>query len=466
MNIKHKVTLAVFLISFQVLRAQEQPWKWQSALDYQPFVLEEDTIAYPPTWERSTKWWEVFGYEKLNELEALALQENYDIKILKNRVAESRAGVKAAASPLFPSLSFNPSFIRQEFSGNRPVGFDVEVPQIRLNTYSLPVDLNYELDIFGRIRNNINAFKYNLQATEASRDNLVLLVSSEVARNFFQLITLDTENAILERTYRTRQDNLEIVEIRYQAGLVNEIDLQRARTELASIEVQLRNNEQLRTEIEIALATLCGQSPSEFLIGETSIKYLPPEIQPEEQERLKQSRPDLVEANFQLLSFEESLKNSRKQLYPTLSLQGSYGYLSGESNDIFESNSRTWLVGGTFSVPIFEGFRRKANLEISRQQLEASRNVLTLRELQANREVENALSNLSRLKEQLVAQQNFQEAAKKAAELSKERYTKGLVTYLEVVDAERIFLDAERLSAQLLGQQLINTVLLIQALGY
>lgn len=465
---RQKIIIAFLLLSFFrcELFAQETGRKWPGPDESPSLVIEEDTIQDPFTGTKfDREWWTVFGYTQLNKLQALALAGNYDIKVLENRVLESKARVQATASALFPSVSFNPSFIRQEFSGTRPVGFDIDVPQIRLNTYSVPIDLNYEVDVFGRISHQTRASRFELEATQASRDDVVLTVTAEVARNYFLLITLDTELDILKRTLNTRQDNLEIVEIRYDAGLVNEIDLQRARTELASIEVQVESNRLQRTEIELVLAILCGQEPQEFRVPETRLTYQPPQVYTDPPATLDQRRPDLLQAAYELQSFEQRLKSARKELYPSLLLQGSFGYLSESTDALLENQSRNWLVGGTVAIPLFDGFRRRANIKIADQQLEAAENRQQQQTLRAQQEVENARSNLARLRQQLIAQQAFQQAARQAAELSKERYTKGLVTYLEVVDAERIYLDAERLSVQLLGRQLITTVTLIQAIG-
>jgi multidrug efflux system outer membrane protein len=279
------------------------------------------------------------------------------------------------------------------------------------------------------------------------------------------LLTLDTENQILARTISSRQENLEIVETRYSAGLTNEIDLQRARTVLSSVGVQLENNQRQRTEIELRLATLSGQSASSFSIENTGIQYLAPVIEPDAPNSLAKNRPDIQAADYTIEAYKKQVESARKNKYPSLYLQGSAGLLTGNSDQLFEGESRNWLVGATLSVPLFEGGRRQAQLAISDHLLQAAVDNLKQQELGANPEVERALSNLSRLNKQLEAQQDFLLAAQKAAELSGQRYRKGLVTYLEVVDAERIVLEAERLSAQLLGQQLISTIDLVVAMG-
>ena len=177
------------------------------------------------------------------------------------------------------------------------------------------------------------------------------------------------------------------------------------------------------------------------------------------------TRPDLKAASYAVEAHKRALKSARKNLYPSLYVTGSTGLLSGEAEQIFDGESRNWLLGATLAVPLFEGGRRQAQININEHQLQRSIGNLKQEELIAYQEVINQRSRLLRLKEQMTSQQEFRAAAQRAADLSHQRYTKGLVTYLEVVDAERIVLEAERLSIQLLGQQLLSTVDLMAAKG-
>ncbi|MEN7549690.1 TolC family protein [Rapidithrix thailandica] len=469
-TIQHIFAIAAVWLFNQTALAQQADsgqWKWQLPKQQTSMTLGEDTLSATPAFgsHENQHWWEIFGYQQLNALTALAISENQNIKIAESKVGIAQEQVKVSKANLYPSVSLNPSFARQEFSANRPMPFDVAAQRVSLNTYSVPLDLRYEVDIWGKAQSNVKASKYHLEASNASQESITLFIASEVAGNYIQLITLDTENKILERTLTTRKENLEIVKTRYSAGLANEIDLQRAKTELSSVAVQLKHNQLRRTEIELALATLAGQNASTFTLEQTGIKYLPPHINPVASGALASNRPDLKVREFSIRAYEEQVKNAKKKLYPSLYLDGSLGLLSGSFDNLFESESRNWLAGVTLSIPLFEGGRRKSQFSISKYQVQAVQEEYKLQELMANEEVERALSNLLRLNEQLVAQQEFLQAAQKAAELSGQRYLKGLVTYLEVVDAERIVLEAERLSAQLLGQQLLSTIRLIVATG-
>ncbi|MEO1050729.1 MAG: efflux transporter outer membrane subunit [Bacteroidota bacterium] len=466
MSKSYRYLVFICLLSTITLKAQTNEWKWKSTINYPEIIIEGDTLAQPPAIATTEDWWAAFGYPELIKLQEEAIKNNFDLKVTENNVNRSKALLKASRASIMPSISLDPSFLRQEFSANRPIGFDAGVlPQIRQNNFSVPLNLSYELDILGKNANTIKASGFDLQSSEAARDDRQLQITSFVAQNFFALLALDTEFTILERTLIIRQDNLDIVTTRFNAGLVNEIDLQRAKTELATVEVQAKGNRQLRAEIELALAVLCGKRPGEFAIDNTLLAYLPPVVQPVSATEASTYRPDLTQFRSDQQAAQHILDNSRKQLYPSLFIRSSFGYVSENAGDLFQGRSRTWLVGGTISIPLFEGFRRRAQLEVSRQELNISENVLEQRLLEVNQEIENILSNIARLNEQLTAQRDFQLAAQQAAIISKQRYTKGLVTYLEVVDAERVVLDAERLSVQLLGQLYTNTVRLIVAMG-
>lgn len=464
---KFVISFLVILYNFNPLPAQEKISA--TGPPYQNPEIRQDTEGNAPTpalpLAASGKWWEVLGYQKLNNLVELALSDNNELDIAESYVDESRARVKLARSSLFPSLHFAPSFFRQEYSINRPMAQESAEGRIRSNTYSLPLDLAYEVDIFGKTKDQVQASEFNLRAASALQQASKLDIASAVARNFVVLVTLDVEERILERTLNARKENLAIIHTRYQAGLANEIDLQRAKTELSSVSVQLKNLQIERREVEVALATLCGQPASSFSIDKLNVTSSVPLINVPDTLSLALRRPDLLAADYSVEAYRKQLGNARKDRYPSLYITGSTGLLAGSHSHLLENDSRNWLVGATLSVPLFEGGKRNAQLAISDHQLQGSISRLNQEKLIAIQEVEREKSTLLRLREQREAQQEFVEAAQRAAGLSHQRYRNGLVTYLEVVDAERIVLEAERLSAQLLGKQLLSTVDLIVAMG-
>jgi multidrug efflux system outer membrane protein len=366
---------------------------------------------------------------------------------------------------MFPSIQFEPSFMRQGLSANRPNPFGGQLDAVTFSTYELPLTLSYELDVFGKNNDRVLANTLISQATEEQRRNVMLQIVSEVAQNYFLILQLDAENDLLQNTLETRRNNLDITSTRHEAGLVSQIDVLRAKTELSSIEVQLKNNSQLRAEIELVLATLSGQDATEFRISHTRIKYLPPAIMFLEKDSLAGLRPDLKAAKLFLESNEKLVRSQKKQLLPSFYLDGAYGYLSGESANLTGDSSENWVVGVSASLPIFQGGKKRSEIQLRKSELEETEELYNQQVLVSYQQVENAYARLKWVHDQLLAQQEFVAAAIDAAQLTRERYRKGLVNYLDVVDADRQVLEAEQLSVQLFGQELVGRVGLIRALG-
>lgn len=422
-----------------------------------------DTLSVPPRQE-AEHWWEIFGYPQLDNLVLQALAENRQLRVGENEVKVMEEQVKLAKSSLYPELAINAAFSRQAFSGNRPVPFDVPVTRITYDTYSLPVDVSYEVDVFGRNVNKVQASKMALLASSATQENSQLQVASAVVQNYIVLLTLDSEAAILHHTLEARKENLDIVQTRYEAGLSSEIDFQRAKSELSSVEIQVSDLQIQRKEAELRLATLTGQPAGTFALESSGVKYYAPLVNVQDNHP-GWSRPDLEASRYQVEAYRKELSSARKNRYPSLYLNGSLGLLSGSYDHLVESDSRAWLVGASLSIPVFQGGRRQALRKVSEYQLKGAEEMLSQNELLAHQEVEQKLADLGRLDEQIEAQQSFLDAAYRAADLSRQRYQKGLVTYLEVVDADRIVLEAERQSVRLLSRQLLSTVDLMVALG-
>lgn len=461
----------IVLAGWFALPAQAQDpvtgWKWQEPpQESVALYIGNDTITENTDPITDVEpWWEAFGYTTLDSLVQKAILNNVDLKIARARVEQARADKQIALAELFPAIRFEPSFVRQEFSANRPNPFGGQLGRATLNTYELPLTLSYELDVFGKNINNVQASSLRSKASEEERKNTLLAVTAEVARNYFLLLQLDAENDLLVHTEKTRQDNLEITSTRYEAGLVSQIDVLRAKTELSSVQVQLKNNRQLRAEIELILATLAGEDASTFQIPHSKVRYLPPSVAFVDKDSLSGSRPDLKAAKLLMEASDKRVSSQWKKLLPSFRLNGSYGYLSGNADNLIEDNGRTWIAGISASLPIFEGGRKRSEIKLKRSELQEARENYNKLTLESYRQVENAYAQLQWAHRQLLAQQEFVAAARDAANLTNERYRKGLVNYIDVVDAERQVLEAERLSVQLFARELTGRVTLIQALG-
>jgi len=254
-------------------------------------------------------------------------------------------------------------------------------------------------------------------------------------------------------------------ETRNQAGLINEVDVTRARTELANVEAELHATTRSRALVEHALAVLCGQPPGNFSVAATASSITPPEVPAGLPAALLQRRPDIVVAEQLLQASSARIGVAKAAFFPTIKLTGTAGLASADLGTFLNWPSKVWSVGPSISVPIFEGGRNRANLKATEARYEQSVASYRGTILNAFRDVEDALSDLSSLSAQSEAVNRALISARDTAALANERYQKGLSSYLDVVDAQRTALQAERQETQLRGQRAISTILLAKALG-
>jgi multidrug efflux system outer membrane protein len=409
-------------------------------------------------------WWEVFGDPALNQLEAQAVRENYELKSAVASVSQARATARVARSELLPSVNLEPSWIRQRYSPNQVPSFG----NITANSFSVPLDLSYEIDLWGRVRRSFESARADAQASLADYYNVLLTLESDVAQNYFGLRALDAEIATVTSTVGLRREQVNLVRSRFEGGIGNELDIARAETELATTEAEAASLAKRRTELENALAILTGVDPSTFrLPANTPSNWnpAPPEIPAGLPAELLERRPDVAEAERSLASANAKIGVAKAAFFPVVTLTASGGYLSGELESVFNWESRVWSIGPSISLPIFAGGRNMANYRRSQAAFEEAVARYRQQVLVAFGDVENSLSGIRHLADESAAQQRAVAQSRRAADLAAQRYRSGIVAYIEVIDANRDALQAERDNAQLAGQRLITTVQLIKALG-
>jgi multidrug efflux system outer membrane protein len=411
-------------------------------------------------------WWEIFSDETLNDLERRATGANQQLKAAVARVEQARATARVARSELMPTLNADPSWTRQRYSPNQNPSFG----NVTASTFSAPLDLSYEIDLWGRVRRGFESARADAQASLASLQNVLLTLHADVAQNYFGIRALDAEIATVDRTVELRHEQVRLVRGRFDGGIGNDLDIARAETELATTEAEAASLARRRAEFENAIAILVGENPSAFKLaasGRTGAPWnpQPPEIPAGLPAGLLERRPDVAEAERQLAAANARIGVAKAAFFPVVRLTGSGGYLSGEVDDLFNWESRVWSIGPSVSLPIFAGGRNQANYR--RSQADYDEAVARFRQqvLVAFGDIENSLSGIRFFADQAAAQQRAVTNARRAADLAGERYRSGIVSYLEVVDADREALQAERGNAQLAGERLVATVRLIKALG-
>ena len=408
-------------------------------------------------------WWEIFGDGKLSELEAQALARNQDLKAAVARVDQSRATARVARSEFLPNLDFDPSFTRQRYSPNQVPSFG----NVTADTFSVPLDLSYEVDLWGRVRRSFESARADAQASLASYYGVMLTLQAEVAENYFGIRALDAEIATVNGTVELRKQQVQLVRSRFDGGVGSDLDVARAETELATTEAEAASLARRRAELENAIAILTGSNPSLFRLAADTNRWNPrlPAIPAGLPGELLERRPDVAEAERQLASANARIGVAKASFFPVLTLTGSGGYVSADVDSLFKWDSRTWSFGPSLSLPIFAGGRNRANYQRSKAAYQEAIAHYRQQVLVAFGEVENSLSGIHHLANEAEAQQRAVSNAQRAADLATDRYRSGIVSYLEVVDASREALQSERADAQLMGQRLIASVQLIKALG-
>jgi hydrophobe/amphiphile efflux-1 (HAE1) family protein/NodT family efflux transporter outer membrane factor (OMF) lipoprotein len=409
-------------------------------------------------------WWEIYADTNLNVLEAQAVQANQQLEAAVARVDQARATARVARSQLMPTLSLDPSFTREGYSPNANPSFG----NITANTFNAPLDLSYEVDLWGRIRRLFQGAHADAQASLADFYNVLLTLQSDVAQNFFALRSLDAEIATVKGTVDLRHEQVRLVRSRLEGGIGSELDVAQAETELASTEAEAASLAHQRDELENAIAILAGENPSSFklaAVDDPNWNPQPPQIPAGLPSNLLERRPDVAQAERKLASANAKIGVAKAAFFPVLTLTGSAGYLSGDLSSLFTWDSRTWSIGPNLSLPIFAGGRNRANYKYSRAAFQESTALYRQQVLIAFGDVENSLSGIYHFAVQAEATQRAVTSARRASELATDRYRSGIVAYIEVVDASRDTLTAERANAQLAGQRLIASVQLIKALG-
>ena len=411
-------------------------------------------------------WWEIFQDETLNELQRRAATNNHNLHAAMARVEQARLTARMSRTELLPNLTFNPSYRRERYSPNQQPSFGA----LTTSTIRVPLDLSYEIDIWGRVRRGLEASRANAQAQLAAFQNVLLTLHGDVAQSYFSLRALDAEIKTVAGTIGLRKEQLKLTRGRFEGGIGNELDVARAETELATVESEFAALARRRVEYENALAILVGEFPSNFKLAALPTDgarwtEVIPEIPAGLPSELLERRPDVAQAERELAAANARIGVAKAAYFPVVTLTGNGGYMSAEFSNIFDWSSRIWSFGPSISLPIFAQARNRANVQRTRAAFEESAAKYRQQVLVAFSDVENALAGIKYLAEQSEAQARAFNSSQRASDLAKQRYESGFSSYLEVIDANRATLAAERTIAQLTAQRLIASIQLVKSLG-
>jgi multidrug efflux system outer membrane protein len=417
-------------------------------------------------------WWQVFSNVELDGLEELALTNNQNLVSLDEQLQQARELVTVARSEYYPQLTAGGTpggdINRERTSVNKPVnGLPAGAPYT-YNTFTAPIYLGWEIDLWGRVRRLSQAAHARYVASADDWQSARLDVAAEVADDFFSLKTLDDQHELIAGTIEAYRHSLELTENLRHGGAVSDLDVAQAATQLHVAEAQLPDIQLRRAQTLHALAIICGQSPVDFFIATNVTQTRSatvPEIPVSLPSDLLEHRPDIAAAERRMAAANADIGVAKAAFFPAITLNGLAGFQSISASSWFDWSSRMWSVGPTIQLPLFTGGLNRANLKISHEAYDEQVADYRQTVLDAFGDVEDQLAAQRLLGEEWYAENEAVVAAKHALEVADNRYRDGLTTYLDVATAQTTALEQESTAVQLRGDRLIAAVNLIKALG-
>jgi multidrug efflux system outer membrane protein len=423
-----------------------------------PDAFQEPTI--PGASIANLKWWELFQDEELIRLIEMALINNKEVAIAMARIEEARATLGFVRADQFPNLDGTAGASR----GNLIPG--AGLPGSINETFVLAGTLSFEVDLWGKLRRSTEAARAELLATVEARNVVTITLIADVASVYLLLLDLDERVNIAQRTMKTRQDSLDIIQARFDKGTVPLIDVNQAQIELADAAAQLASLKRENQRAENLLSVLLGQNPGPVMrTPGKDEKLLPPEIPAGLPSELLERRPDVRQASQQLAAQTARIGVAEALRFPSLSLTGSLGLASTELDDFFSSSNKAWGLSANFLGPIFDAGRNKSRVEAERARTEQLLKNYELIVLRAFQEVEDSLIGISTFRDEALARKRQVTAARSASKLSLARYNGGVTSYLEVLESDRSLFRAELLASSTTRQELVSIINLYKALG-
>jgi outer membrane protein, multidrug efflux system len=417
-------------------------------------------------------WWEVFNDEKLNTLEQWAIGHNRNLYIAFERIQEYRGLVGIAAADFYPQLNLSPLYtntgelLQNYVNPASPLSI-LDLGPFRAHElfYFLPLTLSYEVDLWGKIRDQYAYAKYNWRAQQEDYDAVLLSLTAGVASVYYQMRAMDAQIDLLNRILKTRQKAYEINQDRYEAKIIFYADVALAAEEINSVLLQYNEAVRQRKVLDDQLAVLIGVPASEFCLEHLPLEDLPPCIPAGVPSEILLRRPDLAEAKYITRATHAMVKQAYSLFFPSLVLTSTGGYESPVFKEFLQWISRYWMLGAQANQIVFDGFRTDSNVDVQKARYLESKGEYQQLVLQAFQEVEDALTNIDLYKNEYEDAAAAIQWAEKAYQLYLDRYELGVTYYIDVVNTERDLLNYQVTQNILRGYRYISTIELIKALG-
>lgn len=416
-------------------------------------------------------WWKLFEDESLNALVDRALSGNQDLRVAAARLDQARAQVSVAGSDLYPTLNLTAAAARGKNSANRPLaGYSVPNQSVVQNNFELGPAVNYEADLFGRVRREVEGARATAQQAEADFENTRLVLTAQLATDYFALRELDAEMAVVVHSLDLQRDALGFIASRHDLGFATGLDLaqQQALVDASSTQLELLANQ--RAQYEHAIATLAGTPAPGFAIPAALSTASLPAIPLGLPSDLLQRRPDVASAERSMAAANARIGVAKAAYYPNIELGSSFGepnagWQSSALATLFAAPSRLWSLGLSATQTLFDAGKSRANVRAANADYSAA--VATYRQtvLSAMEEVENGITGLASLDRAVTQADASVKSAQDAVNIATERYKGGVDTYLEMITAQQVLLGNQRQAVQVHGQQFATAVYLVKALG-
>ncbi|MGD0259310.1 MAG: efflux transporter outer membrane subunit [Verrucomicrobiota bacterium] len=421
-------------------------------------------VAQPSDAVIRGKWWEMFNNTQLNALEEQVVVSNQNVAAAFANFLSARALVKEARAQFYPTLAATPAVTRsrQVSLGNQSGSSSGSVT---LTDYSLPLDASWQLDLWGRIRNTVNANTFETQATAADLQNTRLTAQAELAGDFFQLRAQDALTQLFDDTVRAYRESLDLTRIRFETGIASDEDVAQAETQLETAQAQATNLGILRAQLEHAIALLIGKPASAFSIPVEQVSASPPATPFGVPSQLLERRPDIAAAERRVAEANAQIGVAKAAYYPTVTLSASGGFESTAIPSLLNWSSRVWSVGAGLGETLFDAGLRKATVEQFRAAYDGT--VATYRQtvLTAFQQVEDDLATLRILAHQIEQQESAVKSSERYLALAMNRYKLGIDSYLNVITAQTTLLINRQTLVNLRMQQMTASVQLVEAVG-
>jgi NodT family efflux transporter outer membrane factor (OMF) lipoprotein len=408
-------------------------------------------------------WWTLFGDSQLNQLEQQVDVSNENLKSAAARFEQAHSLVRVNQSQKYPTVTAGVQITANRDSSTYALANSKT--SANFGNFALPIDVSYEVDAWGRVRHSIEAAREEAQASAGDLETLRLSYHAELAFDYFELRSADAEQKLLDDTVAAYQKALELTRNRFEGGAAAGSEVAQAETQLESTKTQDADVAVRRAQFEHAIAVLTGKSPADFGLAAQPLNSEPPVIPVGLPSQLLERRPDIASAERRVAEANAQVGIARAAFFPQLLLGAEAGFVGRSITDWLNWPSRFWAVGPSVLQTVFDGGRRRANQQAAEFNYDAL--VATYRQtaLDAFQQVEDNLAALRVLEHETQTQKAAVAAAERSLQLSTNRYTGGLVTYLEVVTAQSTALANERTAVDILRRRMDATVLLVKALG-